>query len=115
MPDVQKSEHGACTVLRIVGPFGASIGEPGPAARLRDVMLSIPTPPCVVLDLGAMTSWDDATIGALIAAGKRAWSAGGWLVIAAAAPDLVERFRAAALPFELYDTTADAVAAFGQG
>jgi anti-anti-sigma factor len=110
MADIQRVEHSTCMVLSIVGEFGR---EASPATRLRDEMALIPAPPRVVLDLGDMTSWDEATIGALIASLKRAMSVGGRLVIAAASPDLSERFRAQALPFERYSTVADAVAACG--
>ncbi|MFI6908109.1 STAS domain-containing protein [Nonomuraea sp. NPDC050394] len=110
MSDVQRVDHGTCTVLRLVGAFGR---ETEPAMRLQEVMDLLPAPACVVLDVADMTDWDETTVGALIAAGKQAWSEAGWLVIAAAPPALAERFHEAALPFVLYDTTADAIAAFG--
>ncbi|WP_376773449.1 STAS domain-containing protein [Nonomuraea endophytica] len=110
MSDVQRVDHDTCTVLRLVGAFGS---EAEPATRLQEVMNLLPTPACVVLDVTEMTNWDETTVDALIGAGKQAWSEAGWLVVAAAPPGLAERFHAAALPFVLYDTTDDAVAAFG--
>ncbi|MFI6388680.1 STAS domain-containing protein [Nonomuraea sp. NPDC050547] len=110
MSDVQRVDHGTCTVLRLVGAFGR---EAEPTMRLQEVMDLLPPPACVVLDVTDMTKWDETTVSALISAGKQAWSGAGWLVVAAAPPDLAERFHEAALPFVLYDTTADAIAAFG--
>ncbi|WP_127934074.1 hypothetical protein [Nonomuraea polychroma] len=87
-------------------------------ARLRDESMSLGEIGAqrLVLDLGGVSAWDDAGVGAVIAATKRVISFGGCLPIAEAA-DLFERFHRQGLVaprFELRESVMQAVNEFGR-
>jgi anti-sigma B factor antagonist len=111
--EIQAVNHGECTVLRVSGELGH---DAAPAILLRDEIMSpnVGRPPRVVLDLGGVTAWDTAGVGAVLGAVKRVMTAGGRLVIAATPADLLERFRRQGLVqrFELRETVEQAVSDF---
>ncbi|MEU4404124.1 STAS domain-containing protein [Streptosporangium sp. NPDC023963] len=111
---LELGHHSECTVLRVRGGLTR---DAAPAMLLQGEIVSLKAdgPPRLVLDLGGVTAWDDAGVGAVIGAAKRVMTAGGRLLIAATPVDLRERFRRGRLDrrLEFRETVEQAVNEFG--
>ncbi|MGP3961302.1 STAS domain-containing protein [Nonomuraea sp. 3N208] len=113
--EIERVDHDGCCTLHLSGHLGRDAQR-----ALRDetiALLNETRTPCLVLDIGRVTSHDEAGLGAIISALKRLMLADGRLVIAATPPGVMLDLQRRGLDrvFKLYENVDLALAAMRSG
>jgi anti-anti-sigma factor len=101
----------AAVVIEAPASFGIEA-----ASEVRDLIIELEEEKevtAVVVDLSAVTSWDNAGLGVIVAAHNRLDRAGGWLRVAGASEAVTRLFATAGLTkiLPMYATAAEALTA----